>query len=41
MRRQALHCSEIDLRAAGLSHVFEAPLAPDLRAFAALQGLDV
>ena len=39
LRRQALHCSEIDLRAAGLSHVFSAPLAADIKAFAAQQGL--
>jgi 23S rRNA pseudouridine1911/1915/1917 synthase len=33
--RQALHCAEIDLRPAGLDHVFTAPLAEDLRAFCA------
>lgn len=33
--RQALHCAEIDLRPAGLEHVFTAPLAEDLRAFCA------
>ncbi len=31
--RQALHCSEIDLREAGLDRVFSAPLPADLRAF--------
>lgn len=37
--RQALHCAEIDLRAAGVAHVFAAPLAEDLRAFLAARGL--
>jgi 23S rRNA pseudouridine1911/1915/1917 synthase len=36
--RQALHCAEIDLRPAGLPHVFTAPLAEDLRAFCASRG---
>ena len=31
--RQALHCAEIDLRPAGLAHVFSAPLAADLQEF--------
>jgi len=31
--RQALHCAEIDLRAAGVERVFEAPLAEDMRRF--------
>lgn len=31
--RQALHCAEIDLRPAGLEHVFTAPLAEDMRVF--------
>ncbi len=31
--RQALHCAEVDLRAAGEPHVFRAPLPPDLRGF--------
>ena len=31
--RQALHCAEIDLRAAGLDQVFHEPLAEDLAAF--------
>lgn len=38
--RQALHCAEVDLRPAGLTHVFRAPLAADLRAFCAEQGID-
>lgn len=38
--RQALHCAEIDLRAAGLDHVFTAPLAPDLQGFCAARGLE-
>ncbi len=33
--RQALHCAEIDLRPAGLEHVFTAPLPGDLREFCA------
>ncbi len=37
--RQALHCAEIDLRAAGLEHVFSAPLAADLREFCTTHGL--
>lgn len=31
--RQALHCAEIDLRPAGESHVFRAPLPADLKEF--------
>lgn len=37
--RQALHCAEIDLRAAGLTQVFSAPLPEDLRTFCADRGL--
>ncbi len=37
--RQALHCAEIDLRAAGLTDVFTAPLPQDLQAFCAKAGL--
>ncbi len=37
--RQALHCSEIDLRRAGLPHVFAAPLPADLRAFCVAHGV--
>ncbi|HVU36553.1 MAG TPA: RluA family pseudouridine synthase [Opitutaceae bacterium] len=37
--RQALHCHEIDLRAAGLPHVFTAPLPGDLREFCAGHGI--
>ncbi len=37
--RQALHCAEIDLRPAGLSYVFTAPLPPDLREFCAGHGI--
>jgi 23S rRNA pseudouridine1911/1915/1917 synthase len=33
LSRQALHCAEIDLRTAGLEHVFSAPLPEDLREF--------
>ena len=39
--RQALHCAEIDLRPAGLTHVFTAPLATDLREFCVAQSIDV
>lgn len=39
--RQALHCAEIDLRPAGLAHVFSAPLAEDLRVFCAARGLQL
>jgi len=39
--RQALHCAEIDLRPAGLEHVFAAPLAEDLREFCAARGIKV
>ena len=31
--RQALHCAEVDLRAAGEPHVFRAPLPDDMRTF--------
>lgn len=37
--RQALHCAEIDLRAAGIQHVFRAPLTEDLREFCARVGM--
>lgn len=37
--RQALHCAEIDLRPAGLEHVFTAPLAADLRQFCEERGM--
>lgn len=37
--RQALHCAEIDLRPAGLTHVFTAPLAEDMRAFLVARGI--
>jgi len=39
--RQALHCAEIDFRAAGLPQVFTAPLAEDMRAFAESCGVPV
>jgi 23S rRNA pseudouridine1911/1915/1917 synthase len=39
--RQALHCAEIDLRPAGLAHVFTAPLPGDLREFLAARGIAV
>lgn len=39
LSRQALHCAEIDLRAAGLDYVFKAPLASDLQAFCAAHGM--
>ena len=31
--RQALHCAEIDLRAAGVDYIFRAPLAEDMEKF--------
>lgn len=37
--RQALHCSEIDLTAAGVPAVFHAPLAADLQEFCLNHGL--
>ncbi|HBE88710.1 MAG TPA: hypothetical protein DDW67_06175, partial [Elusimicrobia bacterium] len=37
--RQALHCAEIDMRAAGLERVFSVPLPADLRAFCESRGL--
>lgn len=37
--RQALHCAEIDLRAAGVPTTFHAPLAEDLREFCLSRGL--
>jgi 23S rRNA pseudouridine1911/1915/1917 synthase len=39
LSRQALHCAEIDLRPAGLSHVFSAPLPQDLRDFLSARGI--
>jgi 23S rRNA pseudouridine1911/1915/1917 synthase len=38
--RQALHCSEIDLRPAGVTHVFSAALPEDLREFLGARGID-
>jgi 23S rRNA pseudouridine1911/1915/1917 synthase len=37
--RQALHCAEIDLRPAGLEHVFSAPLPGDMREFCQRVGI--
>ncbi|MDD5208472.1 MAG: pseudouridine synthase [Elusimicrobiales bacterium] len=39
--RQALHCSEIDMRKAGLDRVFTAPLPADLREFCAARGIAI
>lgn len=39
--RQALHCTEIDLREAGLEFVFKAPLPEDLSTFCVARGLAV
>jgi len=39
LARQALHCAEIDLRPAGLPHVFVAPMPADLRGFCAGRGI--
>lgn len=33
MRRQALHCAEIDLRRAGVDRIYRAPMPPDMMAF--------
>jgi 23S rRNA pseudouridine1911/1915/1917 synthase len=41
LRRQALHCREIDLHPAGLDLAFKAPLPADLRAFCESKGLSV
>jgi 23S rRNA pseudouridine1911/1915/1917 synthase len=38
--RQALHCSQIDLRGAGMTFVFEAPMPADMAEFCARHGLD-
>ena len=37
--RQALHCAEIDLRPAGVEHVFSASLPADMREFLAVRGI--
>ena len=37
--RQALHCAEIDLRAAGVDRVFAAPLPEDLKEFCRERGI--
>jgi 23S rRNA pseudouridine1911/1915/1917 synthase len=39
--RQALHCAEIDLRPAGLSHVFAASMPEDMRAFLRERGVEL
>lgn len=39
LSRQALHCAEIDLRPAGLDHVFVADLPDDLRTFCTARGI--
>ena len=39
--RQALHCAEIDLRQAGMTSVFAAPLPHDMREFCEAHGLAV
>jgi 23S rRNA pseudouridine1911/1915/1917 synthase len=39
--RQALHCAQIDLRPAGLTHVFAAPLAEDLQQFCVARRIDL
>lgn len=41
LSRQALHCAEIDLRSVGVTEVFRAPLAADLREFGTARGLPV
>ena len=37
--RQALHCSEIDMRKAGTPRVFSAPMPGDMRAFCEARGI--
>lgn len=37
--RQALHCSQIDMRNAGMDRVFSAALPPDMRAFCESRGV--
>jgi len=39
--RQALHCSEIDMRKAGMDRVLSAPLPADLRAFCCARGIAI
>jgi len=39
LERQALHCAEIDLRPAGLPHVFAASVPTDLKDFLAARGI--
>jgi 23S rRNA pseudouridine1911/1915/1917 synthase len=39
--RQALHCSEIDMRNAGIARLLSAPLPPDMRAFCETRGIAV
>ncbi len=39
--RQGLHCAEIDLRPAGMDHVFTAPMPQDLRDFCREHGISL
>ncbi len=39
MSRQALHCSAIDMRKAGIGSVFSAPMPADMRAFCDARGI--
>ena len=41
LRRQALHCAEIDLTQSGVEMIFTAPLPADLREFCVSRGLKV
>lgn len=41
MSRQALHCSDIDLRKAGIDRVFSAPMPGDMRAFCEARGIAI
>jgi 23S rRNA pseudouridine1911/1915/1917 synthase len=41
MNRQALHCSEIDLKKAGMDRVFFAPMASDMRTFCETRGIAI
>ena len=41
MPRQALQCSGIDMRKAGIDHVFSAPMPGDMRAFCEVRGIAI
>ena len=41
MPRHALHCSDIDMRKAGIDRVFSAPMPADMRAFCEVRGIGI